>query len=188
MPKACDLKKNDVVLLKDAPHILESMKITTPSARGASSIYRFRFRNLVNKNKMDMTCKGDDGFESSHVEKTEIQFMYSQGEEYSFMDLESYEQFTLQKSDIGDQTLYLSEDLEGIQALWCEEVVVAIELPQTVVLSIAECDPSIKGASATARTKPATCSTGLVVQVPEYICSEDLLKVDTRTGKYLARG
>ena len=187
MPKACDLKRNALVLLNAVPHILESLSVSTPSARGASSIYRFRFRNLVTKAKLDQTCKGEDAFEGAHVDKSEVQFLYSQADEFAFMDLESYDQFTLQRDDLGDQVNYLIEDMEEIRVLRSDGRVLCIEVPDTVVMQVVECSPSIKGASATSRTKPATLATGLVVQVPEYLSPDEQIKVDTRTGKFLSR-
>lgn len=174
-------------MINATPHLLESLSITTPSARGASSIYRFRFRNLVTKSKVDQTCKGDDAFDGAQVEKSEVQFLYSQGDEFAFMDLESYDQFTLQRAELGNQADYLVEDMEDIRVLRSDGRVLCIEVPDTVVMQIVECDPSIKGASATARSKPATVSTGLVVQVPEYLSPGEQIKVDTRTAKFLSR-
>ena len=82
---------------------------------------------------------------------------------------------------------YLTENLEGVQALIYNDQCVGIQLPLTVELKVVQCDPGIKGASATSRTKPATLETGLVVQVPEYLAEGERIKVDTRTGEYLSR-
>ena len=187
MIKACDLKRGSLVTLNDAPHVLESLKVSSPSARGSASLYRCRFRSLVNKQKVDQTFKGDDPLVEANFDKREVQFLFSQGDEYSFMDLENYDQFTLLADDIPEQVNYLVEDMEGITALCTDGQVLTIDVPATVVLEVTECDPSVKGASATARTKPATLSTGLVVQVPEYMSSGEMVKVDSRTGKFLSR-
>ena len=89
--------------------------------------------------------------------------------------------------DLRDELLYLTENLEGVQALIYNDQCVGIQLPLTVELKVVECDPGIKGASATSRTKPATLETGLVVQVPEYLSEGERIKVDARTGAYLSR-
>ncbi len=187
MIKACDLKRGTLVKIHEMPFVLESLKVSTPSARGSASLYRCRFRNLVNDQKIDQTFKGDDMLAEADFEKREVQFLYQQADEFTFMDLESYDQFTMLRSDIETESTFLVEDLEGITALCDDGRVLTIQLPDTVTLEVIQCDPSIKGASATARTKPATLSTGLIVQVPEYMSSGDIVKVDTRTGKYLSR-
>ena len=187
MIKACDLKRGSLVTLNKEPHVLESLKVSSPSARGSASLYRCRFRNLVNKQKVDQTFKGDDTLADADFEKREVQFLYSQGDEFSIMDLETYDQFELHREDILDETPYLLEDMEGIFALYSDGRVLSIQIPDTIVMEVTECDPSVKSASATARTKPATLSTGLVVQVPEYMSTGQSIKVDTRTGKFLSR-
>ena len=187
MVKASDLKRNDLVGLQGLPHIVEDLKVTSPSARGASTLYRFRFRNLVTKNKVDMTCKGDDPLEQIAFEKRAVQFLFSKQDEYTFMDAEDFSQFVLHKEEIAEQIDFLTEDMEGIVALVADEKILTIEMPSSVVLKIVECDPVLKGGSATARTKPAKLQTGLVVQVPEYLTPGEVIRVDTRTSKYLQR-
>mgnify|MGYP006289766895 CR=1 FL=1 len=187
MPKASDLKRGSIVELNGAPHVVEDLQIQTPSARGGASLYKLRFRDLVSRSKEDRTLKGDDMLGDVDVEKREVQFSYVQQDRYTFMDLTDYNEYTLAADDLGDQAAYLGEDMEGITALVSEGRLLAIELPPVVALPIAQCDPSIRGASATARTKPATLSTGLVVQVPEYLEPDETIRVDTRTGKFLSR-
>lgn len=187
MPKACDIKRGSVVTIDGAPHILEDLFVQSPSARGGSSLYKCRFRNMQTKQKVDKTFKGDDFLSPAQFEKREVQFLYSQDGQYAFMDLDDYSQFELHEDDLEEEKLYLVEDLEGIFAMISEGRVLGIELPHVVELPIVECDPSIKGASATARTKPATLSTGLVIQVPEHIANEETVKVDTRDGRFLGR-
>ncbi|MEI8244070.1 MAG: elongation factor P-like protein YeiP [bacterium] len=187
MVKAADVKRNDLVGINGLPHMVEDLKVTTPSARGASTLYRFRFRNLVTKNKVDMTCKGDDPLEQIDFERRAVQFLFSKQDEYTFMDAEDFSQFVLNKGEIADQVDYLAEDMEGIMALVADGRILAIEMPSSVTLKIVECDPVLKGGSATARTKPAKLQTGLVVQVPEYLTPGEFIRVDTRTGKFLQR-
>ena len=91
------------------------------------------------------------------------------------------------RDDLSEELQYLTEDLEGVQALIYNDQCVGIQLPLTVELKVVQCDPGIKGASATSRTKPATLETGLIVQVPEYLSAGERIKVDTRTGEYLSR-
>ena len=187
MAKACDLKKGSIVGINGLPHVVEALTVTTPSARGASSIYRFRFRNLVSKAKQDVSCKGDEPFADIDFERRPIQYLYKEADLYTFMDNEDFSQFSLPQDAIEEQLLYLSEDMEGLFALMSDGRVLTVEVPQKVVLKIESCDPVMKGASVTARTKPAKCQTGLVVQVPEYLVSGEMIIVDTATATFLSR-
>lgn len=187
MAKACDLKKGSLVGINGLPHVLESLKVSTPSARGAASIYHFRFRNLVTKSKQDISCKGEEPFADIDFERRPIQYLYKEADLYTFMDAEDFSQFSLPQTAIEEQILYLTEEMEGLFALMSDGKVLTIEVPQKVVLKIESCDPVMKGASVTARSKPAKCQTGLVVQVPEYLESGETIIVDTATGTYLSR-
>ncbi len=187
MLKACDLKKGSLVGIRGLPHVLESLSVTTPSARGAASIYHFRFRNLVTKAKQDVSCKGEEPFDDIDFERRPVQYLYREADLYTFMDTEDFSQFTLPATMIEEQLDYLVEDMEGLFALISDGKILTIEVPQKVVLTIASCDPVMKGASVTARSKPAKCQTGLVVQVPEYLETGEAIIVDTATGTYLSR-
>ena len=187
MPKACDLKRGGIVAIDGTPHIVEALKISTPSARGSASLYHFRLRNLSTRSKLDRSCKGDDMFDDCHFQKREVQYSYAQGDIHTFMDLEDYSEIVFNASDISEELQYITEDMGGIHALVSDGKALGIELPPVAELEIIECDPSIRGASATARTKPATLSTGLTVQVPEYLSPNEIIRVDTRNGAFLGR-
>lgn len=188
MIKACDLGRNGIVSVNGAPYIVEELKISTPSARGAASIFRFRLRNLITKAKLDQACHGDDKFDELDFEKRQVQFLYrEQDGAFTFMDVEDYSQFSLNADELGDQVYYLVEDMEDIKALIVNGKPVAIELPPNVALKITDCEPTMKGQTVTARTKSATLQTGLSIQVPEYMTAGETVKVDTRTGEFLGR-
>lgn len=184
---ASDLKVGSMVQIDGDPHAVERLQVQTPSARGGATLYKIRFRNLVTKQKADQSCKGDALFGTADFQRRDVQFLFRQGQTCTFMDLNDYSQFTLEEDVIGDALHYLSEDLEGIQALVAGERILGLEVPPVVELDITDTSPSMRGASATARTKPATLSTGLVVQVPEYLEPGTRIRVDTRTARYLAR-
>ena len=117
-----------------------------------------------------------------------VSFSYIDGDEYVFMDNEDYTPFIFKKDQIEEELLFIPEGgMDGIQVLMAESEVVALELPQTVELEIIETSPSIKGASASARTKPATLSTGLVIQVPEYIDNHEKVKIHIAERRYMSR-
>jgi elongation factor P len=187
MIKACDLESGSVVKFNGIPHIVENVQVQSPSARGAATLYKVRFRNMQNRSKLDKTFRGDDPQENCEVEKRQVQFLYEKDDRFEFMDTVDYNQFAMSRDDIADAVPFLVENMEGIIALMSDDKVLGIELPPSVELDVVECDPSIKGASATARTKPAKLSTGHMIQVPEYMAAGERVRVDTRTGKFLSR-
>ena len=176
-----------VITVNGAPHIIESVEKHTPSARGAATIYKVRCRNLLTQMKTDLSCKGEDSFDEPDFRQQEVQYLYKEGNDYVFMDVESFEQFPLAAEIIGDDKYYLVEDMEGISALILEDRIVGIRLPDVVELELVECDPAIKGQSATNRGKSAKTQTGLEIQVPEYMEQGEIVRIDTRTGKFLGR-
>jgi elongation factor P len=103
------------------------------------------------------------------------------------LDQEDYNQYSIELEDVADERNYISEDLEGLLALVYNSECVGLKLPTTVELTVVQCDPAVKGDSATKRTKPATLQTGLVVQVPEYLSTGERVKVDTRSGAFISR-
>lgn len=187
MPKASDLKQGSAIEINGEPYAVKKIEVRNPTSRGASTLYKIRFAHMKTKQKLDETYKGDDYLKEADCAKTMVQYSYQDGENYTFMNLETYEQYTLNIEDIEDQIGYLTEGLEGILILLLDDTPLGIELPTTVNLEIIETPPAMKGASATNRTKPATLTTGIEVQVPEYIESGEIIKVNTDTGKYMSR-
>lgn len=187
MPKASELKKGSVVAINGEPYIVKRLESRSPSSRGAQTIYKIRFNNAQTGQKLDESCKADDMFTEVDLIKRQVQFLYQDGDMFTFMDVEDYSQYTLGKSELEDDLAYLTDGLEGIYALIVDDRVLGVELPQTVSLEITDTAPGIKGASASARTKPATLVTGLEVQVPEYIENGEVIKVNTDTGKFMSR-
>jgi elongation factor P len=116
-----------------------------------------------------------------------VQYSYLDGDDIIFMDTEDYSQYSVSLDDLGEDFLYITEGLEGITALLSDGKVLGIELPQVIELEVIETDPSIKGASATSRTKPAKLVTGLEIQVPEYLSTGEIVKINTTTGKFMSR-
>jgi elongation factor P len=187
MVKACDLKKTSVIDIDGTPHVIENITQQSPTARGGGTIYKVRFRNVSTKNKVDKTYRSDDPLQETTFDAQQVSFDYMNGDVYAFMDLETYETIELNKEDVEDLLPFLIEGMEGITALISDGRVLTLRLPDTLDMKIEECPPAMKGASATSRTKPATLSTGLIVQVPEYIEPGEIIKVDTRDRKFLSR-
>ncbi len=184
---AKEMKPGSVVVDNDVPVIIEAVTVQTPSARGAATLYKFRGRNLITKQKLDMTLKGTDNLPEADFQKRLVKMMYKDTDQLHLIDQEDFNQYSIALSDCEEQLLYLTEELEGVYALIYEGECVGLQLPTTVELVIAQCDPAIRGNSATARTKPAEMETGLSVQVPEYIKEGERIKVDTRSGDFLSR-
>ena len=184
---AKDLKPGGVVNRDGSPVIIESVNVQTPSARGATTLYKFRARNLITKQKIDLTAKGTDFLEEADFSRRAVKLMYSDTTHVHLLDQVDFNQYSLSLEDITDQLPYMTEELDGILALIYNDQCVGIQLPTTVELLVTECDPGVKGDSATSRTKPAKLETGLVVQVPEYLSQGERVKIDTRTGQYLSR-
>lgn len=181
------MKTGTIVVYEGNPVVIEGITVHSPSARGAATLYKFRARNVITRNKIDITMKGTDSLVDADFSKRNVQMMYTDPTNIYLMDQEDYQQFELSLDDVIEQLPYITEGLEGMRALIYNDACVGLELPASVDLTIKQCDPGVKGNSATSRSKPATLETDLVVQVPEYIKEGERIKVDTRTGAYLSR-
>lgn len=185
--QAKDIKTGTVVVHNGNPVIIQGISVHSPSARGAATLYKFKARNVVTGNKVDLTLKGTEALGEADFSRRNVQMMYSDATNMFLMDQEDYQQYELPLEDVEEQLPYITEGLEGMRAMIYNDACVGLEVPASVELLITQCDPGVKGNSATSRTKPATLETGLVVQVPEYIKQGEKLKIDTRTGEYLSR-
>ncbi|SJN56712.1 elongation factor P-like protein YeiP [Vibrio ruber] len=187
MPKASEIKKGFVIDTNGKMLLVKDIEITTPGGRGGAKIYKFRCNDLTTGARVDERFKSDDVLETVDMTKRPISFSYIDGDEYIFMDTEDFTQYTFKHDDIADELLFINEETQGLYAVLVNQQVVALDLPASVELVIEETDPSIKGASASARTKPARFATGLVVQVPEYIATGDRVVVNTTERKFMNR-
>jgi elongation factor P len=187
MPKASELKKGAVVEIDGNLYVVRQVDVRSPSSRGAQTLYKLRFSQVSGGRKLEQTLKGDDWLKDVDLVRRQVQFSYRDGDMITFMDTGDYSQYTLAVSDLEEQMNYLSEDLEGVTASIMDGMLIGIELPQTVILEISDTSPAIKGASAAARTKTAQLTTGLEIQVPEYLQTGDRVKVNTANGKFISR-
>ena len=187
MPKASEIKKNTAVEINGEAYIVRDIERSVPQGRAGGSIYRMRMYNAATNNKIDETYKDSDMLTLADLIRRPVTFSYSDGDEYVFMDTEDYSSYSLNKDTIEDELLFIAEDTQGLQVVIVNEAPVALDLPSTVELEIVETDPSLKGGSATARTKPAILSTGLTVQVPEHISSGERIKVNVEERKFGGR-
>jgi elongation factor P len=184
---AKDIKRGMIVNYLAAPCLIETVSVQSPSARGAATLYKYRARNLLDRRKVDITLKGGESLEPADFQKRPVKFMYADATHMHFLDEADFNQHSLPSAELAEETRFLTAELEGVMALVYNEKCVGIELPQTVALRIAECEPYVRGNSATGRMKPATLETGAVLQVPEYLNTGEIVKVDTRSGEFLSR-
>jgi elongation factor P len=185
---AKDFKRRMVVEIDGTAHMIEHVQVQTPSARGAATLYKIKARNLKTRSRVEKTYKGTDSLPEASFERRPVQYLYRDESSFHFMDDADFNQFTLPLEDLEDQAPFMIENMEGVESLLVNDEIIGIELPDTVSLFITETAPGVRGNSATGRTKPATLSTGHIIQVPEHLDPGTVVKVDTRTGEYLGRG
>lgn len=153
--------------------------------KGAAFV-RSKLKNIKTGAVVEKTFRAGEKVSRAHVDKRAMQYLYSSGDEYVFMDNENYDQISLTKEQLGDNLKYLKENM-NIQVLMFQGAIIGIELPNFVELKVVETEPGIKGDTATGATKNATLETGAVIQVPLFINVGDVVRIDTRTGLYLER-
>lgn len=187
MPKASEIKKNTAVEFNGEVYIVRDIERSVPQGRAGGSIYRMRMYNVVNNHKIDESFKDSDMINLADLVRRASAFSYSDGNEYVFMDNQDYSSYSLDKDAIADELLFITEETAGIQVIMVNDAPVGLELPINVELTIAQTDPSIKGGSATARTKPAELTTGLIIQVPEHISTGDRIKINVEERKFVGR-
>ena len=185
--KANEIKRGSVFRVDGKNIITKHVHVQSPSSRSGSTLYKIKGQDVTSGQKYENSFKGDESVESVDISRSPVQLLYRDGDGCTFMDSESYEQYTIADAVIEDDLLFLSEGLEGLKAITSDGALLGLELPSTINLEITECAPSMKGASAQARTKPATVSTGLVVQVPEYLAEGEVIKINTETREYMSR-
>lgn len=154
-------------------------------AQGQATV-RVKLKNLKTGNVIRKTFKSDEYVPQAFINKREAEYLYKQGDEYYFIDNESFEQYILTEEQLGDAIKYLKEG-NTVSVLFYEGNPIGIELPTTVVLEVVETDPGLRGDTVSGGSKPAKLETGLVIQVPLFIQIGDKVVVDTRYAKYVER-
>lgn len=181
-----DFKKGLVIQLDGAPCVLLDVLVQSPSARGANTMVKTKYRNLLTGQVLDKTFRSGDKVDEADFERHKGQFLYADGGRGIFMDLETYEQFEMEEDGFALISPYLLDGTEVVLGLF-EGRMVNAELPMTVELTVIETPPVIKNATATAETKEAILETGLKLKVPPYLESGQKIKVDTRDGRFISR-
>ncbi len=169
--------EGDVCQIVDFQHV--------KPGKGAAFV-RAKIKNLRTGGVVERTFNAGEKLPRARIDRREVQYLYNDGTDYNFMDMESYDQMTLSRDELGDAIKYLKENMT-IKLLLFQGKSMGVDLPNFVELEVTETEPGIKGDTASGGTKPATLETGYVVQVPFFINVGDVLQVDTRSGQYLKR-
>lgn len=185
--KANEIKKGMVINQDNKNILIKKIFVQSPHSRGGSTLYKMAGSDISSGQKFERSFKGDENVTQVDVARRAVQLLYSDNESYTFMDSENYDQYVLAAETLEDEAMFLYDGLEGLSALISEGELLGIELPNTMSLAITECAPGMKAASSSARTKPATLSTGLVVQVPEYLTPGEVIKINTETREFISR-
>lgn len=151
-----------------------------------SAFVRTKLKNVQSGNVVEKTFRAGETVPQATLEKRTMQHTYAEGDQYVFMDMETFEEARLTAGQIGDKVKYLIENMEANVVFWGEQVL-EVELPTSVVLEVIETDPGVKGDTATGGSKPAKVSTGAQVMVPLFISKGERIKIDTRNDSYLGR-
>jgi len=182
--KAIDLRRGQGVIWRNSIWIcVENNKVAKGNWRSSQVV---KLKNLNTGQVLEERFRTEEEFEQAIIERKPVQYLYSEGDNHVFMDMENYEEVRVSREFVGGQSVYLSPNLEVILGRM-DGKPITVELPVTVELVIQETPPSIKGATATNQMKDALCEGGARVKVPPFIETGTRIKVDTRTGEYMER-
>ncbi|HEY8379987.1 MAG TPA: elongation factor P [Nannocystis sp.] len=179
-----ELRKNAKVQLDGQPYVVVEFQFVKPGK--GQGLYKCKLKNMITGAVIDRTWRSGEKFEAANVESRKMQYLFADQHGYTFMDNESYEQVALAREIVGDDAAYLLDQIT-VDVLFYNDRPVGITLPSHIVMTITECEPGVKGDTATNATKSATVETGAKIQVPLFIREGDRVKIDTRTGAYVER-
>jgi elongation factor P len=181
---ATQMRPGMIIKHNNELHAVFSVEHRTPG--NLRAFIQAKLRNLRTGAMFEHRFRSPDPIERVIVDEISMDFLYSDGDDYYFMNTENYEQTHLKRDTLGDSVEYLIPNLQ-IKVSFFDGVAVGIELPQTVEMTVVQTEPGLKSATASSVTKPATLETGLVVQVPPFINEGEKIRVDTAEGAYMSR-
>ena len=185
--KAYDIKKGNVVEHNGGVWQVRDIERSSPQGRGGNVRFRLVMSSSPGANKLDASFDGDDDLREVDMSRRQATYSYKDGEAFVFLDDEDYTPYTLDADAVGDAAGYIVDDLSGCYVQIIDDLPVAVQLPQSVSIEVVETPPELKGGTATKRPKPAKLSTGIEIQVPEYITSGEKVWVNTTTGEFAGR-
>ena len=187
MLTTADFRKGLAILVEGQPYLIMDYSVQTPSARGSATLVRIKGRNVITGQVLDMTFKAGEKFQEPDLERRKINFLYAAGDEFHFMDEQSFEQFHLDRETLQDAARWLREGIT-LRSVVFQGAVVGIELPQFVELKVVETGPGGRSDMASGKvTKPATLENGTQIRVPVYLDGGETVMVDTTTGEFERR-
>ncbi len=186
MINANDLRRGMVFQLDSSPCVVIDISFQSPTARGGNTLVKTKYRNLLTGQVLNNAFKSGDRLDEADFARRKGQFLYASGDLGVFMDQENYEQYEIAGELYDEIKGYLLEGGEVTLGIF-NDLVVTLEVPQVVELTVTETAPAIKNATATAQTKEAILETGIAVQVPGYLESGEKIKVDTRECRFVSR-
>jgi len=184
MYDSSDLRKGLKIEIDGDPYIVVQFAFVKPGK--GQALYKCKLKNMLTGAQFDRTFRSGDKFNEANLEEHEMEYLYSDGEQYCFMNTSTYNQDFITKDQVGDATDFLKENTV-CNVLFFQERPIGITLPNFVDLRITKAELWAKGDTATGSTKPATLETGYVVQVPPFVDEGELVRIDTRTGAYVER-
>ena len=185
--KASDVRKGSVVEHNNTVYQVRDIERSSPQGRGGNVTFRFTLYSVPAGTKYDLSLRADDELKEIDLVRREAAFSYMDGDAFVFLDSEDFTPYQLDANVIGDMAGYITEGLEGVFVQLIDDAPVAIQLPPSVVLEVIDTPPELKGGTATKRPKPAKLSTGIEIQVPEYISNGEKILVSTVTGEFGGR-
>jgi elongation factor P len=184
MYSTTDFRRGLKIEVEGTPYIIVEFQHVKPGKGGA--FVRTKLRNLLTGRVIDKTFRAGEKVEKPDLEEKTMQFLYSEGSQYYFMDSGTYEQTFLTQEQLGDNKNFLQENIT-VAILYYQGKPIGVELPIFVELEVVKTDPGIRGDTASGGSKPATLETGAVIQAPLFVNEGDRVKIDTRTGEYIER-
>lgn len=184
MISTSDFKTGLTIEFEDAIFQIVEFQHVKPGK--GSAFVRTKLRNKRTGATVEKTFRAGEKVEKAHIERKEMQYLYAEGDQYVFMNTETYDQVHLSEAQLGDGLKFLKDNM-NINVEYYGDEAIGVELPNTVVLTVVETEPGVKGDTATNVTKAATVETGAVIQVPLFVNTGDKLIVDTRNGEYVSR-
>ena len=184
MYESSDLRKGRKIEIDGEPHVVIQFEFVKPGK--GQALYKCKLKNMLTGAQFDRTFRSGDKFNPANLEAVEMEYLYSDGDSYCFMNTATYGQDFFSKDLVGEAIHFLKENTV-CNVLLFDGRPIEIALPNFVELRIASAELWAKGDSATGSTKPATLETGYVVQVPPFVDEGELIRVDTRTGEYVER-
>ena len=179
-----DFRKGLKVQLDGDPYLMIECNFVKPGK--GQALYKCKLRNLIRNTVLDRTYKSGDSLDAADIEEIQAQFLYRQGEQFVFMDNETYEQYELGAEQVDDAWKYLKETMICSMLLFNNRPI-GVTPPNHVVLKIEYTEPAVRGNTATNVTKPAKVETGAEIIVPNFVETGESIKIDTRTGDYIER-